>query len=71
MKCIYCQGTMKRGTAPFHIDRHGCHLALDAVPAWVCEQCGETYFGEREVDAIQDLIRVLDEKADALSKSVA
>jgi YgiT-type zinc finger domain-containing protein len=62
---------MKRGTAPFHIDRQGCHLVLNAVPAWVCEQCGETYFGEREVDAIQDLIRVLDEKTDALSKLVA
>ena len=23
MNCIYCQGQMKRGGAPFHIDRKG------------------------------------------------
>ena len=47
---------MRRGTTPFHIDRKGCHLILDEVPAWVCEQCGESYFEEKEVDAIQALI---------------
>ena len=63
MKCIHCQGQMKRGTTPFHIDRKGCHLVLDNVPAWVCQQCGETYFEEKEVDAIQDLIMSVEEKA--------
>ena len=33
MKCLYCQGTMERGTAPFHIDRKGYHLILDTIPA--------------------------------------
>ena len=37
MKCIHCQGTMNRATAPFHVDRHGYHLLLDTVPAWVCD----------------------------------
>jgi len=69
MRCIYCQGQMKKGTAPFHIDRKGCHLVLDSVPAWVCEQCGEAYFEEQEVDAIQDLIRSVDEKAKALTRT--
>ncbi len=66
MKCVHCQGVMKRGTAPLHIDRDGCHLVLDHVPAWVCEQCGEAYFDEREVAAIQDLIESVDEKSRAL-----
>ena len=66
MKCIHCQGEMKKGTTPFHIDRKGCHLMLDSVPAWVCEQCGEFYFEEKEVDAIQDLIKSLEQKAQAL-----
>ena len=39
---------MKWGMAPFHVDRKDCHLTLDAVPAWVCEQCGEAYFEEKE-----------------------
>ena len=66
MKCVHCKGEMKRGTAPFHLDRKGCHLVLDAVPAWVCEQCGEAYFEGKEVDAIQDLVKSVEEKAEAL-----
>lgn len=67
MKCMYCQGNMIRNVIPFHIDRKGCHLMLDAVPAWVCEQCGEAYFEEKEVDAIQDLAQALETKIDALA----
>jgi YgiT-type zinc finger domain-containing protein len=58
---------MKRSTTPFHVDRKGCHLVLDAVPAWICKQCGEAYFEEKEVDAIQELVRSLEQKAQALS----
>ncbi len=60
---------MKQGTAPLHIDRNGCHVTIDNVPAWVCQQCGEAYFEEREVDAIQDLIRTVEQKADKLTLS--
>jgi YgiT-type zinc finger domain-containing protein len=69
MKCLHCQGVMTRGKAPFHIDRRGVHITLDDVPAWVCNQCGEPYFEEQEVDAIQDLIEFVDEKSEALAKS--
>lgn len=67
MNCIHCKGQMVRGTAPFHLDREGCHLMLDNVRAWVCTQCGEAYFEEKEVDAIQDLARSIEEKSKALS----
>jgi len=70
MRCVHCRGQVKRGTAPFHIDRNGYHLLLDAVPAWVCEQCGESYFEDSEVDSIQDAIRSLDDHASKLVKSV-
>ncbi len=69
MKCIHCQGVMKKGTAPLHIDREGCHVTLDNVPAWVCQQCGEVYFEEQEVDTIQDLIKTLEQKAHQLALS--
>ena len=69
MKCIHCQAIMKQGTAPLHIDKQGCHVTLDNIPAWVCEQCGEAYFEEREVDAIQDLIRTVEQKALKLAMS--
>ena len=61
---------MKRGTTPFHVDRKGCHLMLDAVPAWVCEQCGEAYFEGKEVDTIQDLVDAIEKKTQALALTV-
>lgn len=69
MKCMFCQGEMVRGSAPFHIDRKDIHISLDNVPAWVCTQCGEFYFEEAEVDAIQELVRAVDEKKEKLVHS--
>ena len=69
MKCIHCQGKMKKGIAPFHIDRNGYHLLFDSVRAWVCEQCGEAYFEESEVESIQNAIRGLDAQASKLVQS--
>lgn len=66
MTCIHCQGRMEKGTAPFHIDRNGYHLLLDTIPAWVCQQCGEVYFEEAEVDSIQSLIRTMDTQLEKL-----
>jgi YgiT-type zinc finger domain-containing protein len=62
---------MKKGSAPFHIDRRGYHLLLDSIPAWVCQQCGETYFEEREVDSIQELIKTVEEKTHDLALAEA
>ncbi|MFH2092823.1 MAG: YgiT-type zinc finger protein [Pseudomonadota bacterium] len=64
MNCMHCQGTMNKGVAPFHIDKKGYHLTLDEVPAWVCQQCGEVYFDEPEVDSIQDIIKTLEDQTD-------
>ena len=66
MKCMHCQGQMKKATAPFHIDRQVYHLTLDAVPAWVCQQCGEVYFDEPEVDSIQEIIRAVEDRTKKL-----
>ena len=64
---MHCQGQMKRGTAPFHIDHQDYHLTLDAVPAWVCQQCGEAYFDESEVDSIQEITRAVEDRTKKLS----
>lgn len=60
MTCLYCQGELRRATAPFHADRGGYHIHWDAVPAWVCVQCGEATFESKEVDAIQAALSALD-----------
>jgi len=69
MKCMHCQSKMKRGTAPFHVDRKGYHLLPDEIPAWVCSQCGEVYFGEAQVDSIQSVIQTVDQKIEKLALS--
>jgi len=63
MTCMHCHGTLTRGTAPFHVDRHSYHLVLDTVPAWVCDQCGEPLFDDRAVETIQAAIGALDKQA--------
>ena len=35
---------------------------LEAIPAWVCGQCGEPYFEAQEVKLIQRLLQRLDKE---------
>ena len=69
MNCMYCQGKMKRGITPFHIDRKGYHLTMDRIPAWVCTQCGEAYFDEAEVESIQKTLKALDQQSEKMAAS--
>ena len=69
MKCLHCRGEMRRGEAPFQIDRRDYHLIFDRVPAWVCGQCGEAYFESPEVDLIQDAVRAVDERTEKFAAS--
>jgi YgiT-type zinc finger domain-containing protein len=62
MECLHCKGKLERATAPYSVDRHGYHVHWDAIPAWVCHQCGEPFFEGREVDVIQSALDDLDEK---------
>lgn len=62
---------MDKGSSPLHIDRKGCHVTLDNVPAWVCRQCGEAYFEENEVDAVQELLAVIEQKTQLLNAAAA
>ena len=58
---------MERGVAPFHIDRKGNHLAFDEVTAFICQQCGEVYFDEPQVDSIQNAIRAVDAQTELIA----
>ena len=69
MNCMYCQGEMVHGSAPFHIDRQEVHVNLDNVPAWVCTQCGEVYFEESEVNTVQDIIKAINEQTGKLVRT--
>jgi YgiT-type zinc finger domain-containing protein len=66
MDCLYCKAQMRRGTAPFSIDRQGYHISWDAISAWVCNQCGESLFDASEVDKIQDALAAIDRETTSL-----
>jgi len=59
------QGTMKKQTTHFDVHRKGYHLTFDSIPAWVCTQCGETFF-EEEVNTIQSTLKTLDIQTEKL-----
>jgi hypothetical protein len=40
---------------------------LESIPAWVCQQCGEVYFDEPEVDSIQGLMRAIEDRTKKLT----
>lgn len=71
MKCLHCKARMYRGHAPFSLDRNGYHISWDAIPAWVCDQCGEALFEASEVDAIQAALSALDRETATLTHQAA
>lgn len=54
MECLCCKAQIRRGTAPFFVDRNGYRVSWDNIPAWVCDQWGEFFFEAPEVDLIQE-----------------
>jgi YgiT-type zinc finger domain-containing protein len=67
MKCYHCHGVLRRGETSFQLARHGYHLTLERVAAWVCDQCGETMFDDQQAAALQNLMQTMDEKAESLA----
>jgi len=48
MKCPICKkGETAPGTATVTLEREGLTLVVKAVPAQVCENCGEAYVEEK------------------------
>ena len=66
VQCIHCKGRMQRDVAAFSVDRRAYHVHWDAIPAWVCTQCGEALFEAREVDLIQQALIALDRESQKL-----
>ncbi len=62
MKCLFCSVEMEKALVSYTVDRNGYHLFIEKIPGYVCSQCGERYFNEKEVEAIQNMIKALEEK---------
>ena len=68
MRCLLCKGEMEKSTVSYVVNRKGYHIYVESIPAFVCSQCGERYFDEKEVDAIQDMIITFEEKLSNVAK---
>jgi YgiT-type zinc finger domain-containing protein len=62
MACLYCSGKLKRDKINYTVNRHGYHLIIDDLPAWVCDQCGEPLLDVVTVEAIQTMLQTLDQQ---------
>ncbi len=62
MNCLFCKGKMKKSTVAYTVNRKGYHLYIEKVPAYVCTQCGEKYFDEKETKSIQSALKTFEKK---------
>ncbi len=71
MKCLKCTGEMERKSVAYTVDRKGYHLFLQDIPALVCERCGERFFEEHEVNAMQNMLMTFEHELDNIRKLAA
>ena len=62
MKCMLCGGNFEKSGASYTVDRKGYHLFIEKIPAYVCVRCGEKAFDEKEVIAIQNMLKAFEDK---------
>lgn len=57
MKCLICrQGDTRPGAATVTLNRDRTTLVVKAVPASVCDNCGEEYLDEQVTSLLLDLV---------------
>lgn len=54
--CTACPGELKQETVKYTQWYQGRLIVIENVPAWVCDNCGETYYDPEIVERIQTLI---------------
>ena len=55
MKCVLCKhGKTYSGTVNVTLERDNCIIAIEDVPADICENCGEYYLSQSTTAAVLD-----------------
>ncbi len=62
MNCMLCGGNLEKSAASYTVDQKGYHLFIEKIPAYVCARCGEKAFDEKEVIAIQNMLKTFEDK---------
>ena len=66
MICQKCQKQLSVKNIPYNINRKGYDVILRDVPAFVCDECGEIFFDEKSVNQIQEMVKNLDDRYEAV-----
>jgi HTH-type transcriptional regulator / antitoxin MqsA len=54
--CSACGGSLEQRAITYTLTKGEQVYIVEAVPAWICGQCGEQYLASDTVGAIQDQI---------------
>ncbi|MDH5717847.1 MAG: YgiT-type zinc finger protein [Spirochaetia bacterium] len=60
MECVYCKGKLEKKTAPFTVERNDYQIHWNALPAYICGQCGEPLFEEKALMLIEKSVELID-----------
>lgn len=71
MECLHCKAQMQRGSTSFSVNRNGYRISWDEIPAWTCDQCGESLLEASEVEKIQAMLSILDPESVTLTEKLA
>jgi YgiT-type zinc finger domain-containing protein len=55
IRCYYCGGTTAAELVDDLYAENGVYVAVEHVPADVCQQCGERFYGPHVVDRLLEL----------------
>jgi YgiT-type zinc finger domain-containing protein len=55
-RCYFCKGTVKKQAIRHVHPWQGRVFILNNVPAGVCTQCGETYFGPEALERMDKIV---------------
>ncbi len=58
--CSFCKGTLVEGKTEFMVRKGSEIIVIKDVPAYICEQCSESYFtpqASRKIDLILEKAR--------------
>ena len=65
--CFRCKGSVESKIKTHAVTLDKCVIIIKNVPSFVCKQCGETYFSDSVMQALETII----DKLENLIKEVA
>ena len=65
MICFVCKGTVKDGFTTFTVDMGKCIVIVKNVPAFICDQCGDTCYNTETSKRLEEIVDFLTQQAGA------